>query len=131
MLRLSIYLICVTLGLPAMAGTTDHALLRDFAACAGRYAAQVDWARSRDPQTAGRSRTRTDTFDQLVEALLPDATAQGLSDQRVRHWRRDAKSAQFDLLLFISYGIDPDHVVPAETTAARYLRICDDMILSE
>ncbi|MCT4553405.1 MAG: hypothetical protein N4A53_01850 [Pelagimonas sp.] len=101
---------------------------RDFATCLGRYAAEMDHHRilGRDPSEAIQRYT---TFRTLLDAVQPDAVADGLPARRLLAYRSGAKEAQARLLHQAQYSFDARRARHAMALARQHLASCDRLFL--
>jgi hypothetical protein len=98
-------------------------LARDFADCAGRYAALAEHQWMFDGPASDQSLRRRDIFADLVQAVLPDLppeVAPALFDRRVA-----ARAAQRGLLDAARFGRQAGHRAQAAARATAYIRACD------
>lgn len=105
-------------------------LLRDFAACAGRYSATLERQWLLGLPGSDEIAKRRASFADLVDALLPIARTEGYGGRDILNWRIEAKFAQARLLQLGDFGTNHDNRAPAHEMAARYLTQCDQMLLS-
>lgn len=121
---LTVGLIAATL-FPATAKADGHDLVRDFAACAGRYSAKMEhlWLMGHAAEEAQRRRM---AFVELLDALVPDAYANGLSPRRVLAWRIDAKFAYAAMLQQDTFS----SAAPQVARTNMVLTFCDELLLS-
>lgn len=101
---------------------------RDFATCLGRYAAEMDHHRLLGDDTA-QAAQRYATFAALLEAVQPDAVADGLAPRRLLAYRSGAKDAQSRLLHQAQYSVDARRARHARSLARQYLASCDRLFL--
>ncbi len=78
-----------------------------FETCAGRLSAQIEHLWLFDGAAADRVAARRDEFDQLIEAVLPDALDWGMPQTLAMDWRIRAKAAQAGLLSTAAFDLDP------------------------
>ncbi|MBB97219.1 MAG: hypothetical protein CML68_21795 [Rhodobacteraceae bacterium] len=118
--------------LAAPAAALPHApadLVRLFSICAGRYSALAEHEALFDGAASDRAGARRDLFVDLVDTVLPDARAGGLSGQRALAWRISAKHAQAVLLLRATFLRDPEAAARARRAADHFFSECQSSVL--
>ena len=85
MSRLCIVLTLLLGGTLAQTATAGSTLIRDFAACAGRYSASLERDWLLDLPSADRDAHQRAAFIELLEALLPYAREEGLTGREILH----------------------------------------------
>lgn len=109
----------------ALPQAPDNDLAPLFAACLGRYSAQMEDAwnayAADDPAEANRA-----TFEDLLEAVRP---VSALSGPQILQLRLEAKFAQARLLSVSRFHTDPDRKRRARAQAALALRPCAALLL--
>lgn len=123
-------LLVASAALPARAQpeiASDRALL--FAACAGRYSATMEhaWLMGQD---GAEARDRRAVFVDLLEALQPQAVAQGLTGPALLQARIAAKAAQARLLNLASFHTEPGQQRRAHAAARRAMAPCAALLLA-
>ncbi len=108
--------------------TDTRGLVQEFAACAGRHAAQMEWTWLTQEGNADLNHNRRAAFVDLIEALLPEAEAAGVSSRTILSWRIAAKSAQAQLLRRTLADRNAAHRVGASALARQHLAQCDDYL---
>ena len=100
---------------------------RAFATCLGRYSAVMEhgWLIGGDSSVAA---TRRETFEDLLNAILPVARDHGFAGSQVWQYRLGAKQAQARLLQMAYFNSDPARATRARTLAMRQVRTCDMLI---
>jgi hypothetical protein len=100
-----------------------------FAACAGRYSAEVehDWLLppGEDPATEARR----DAFLALLDAVEPDAIADGVPPHLLMATRIEEKAAQAALLERAAFHTDPLAADAALAAAERRIATCGAWLL--
>jgi hypothetical protein len=100
-----------------------------FAACAGRYAAEVehDWLLHPDQSPAAEA--RRDAFVTLLEAIEPDAIDDGVPPYLLMATRIEEKAAQAALLQRAAFHADPLAKEAALSAAERRIATCGGWLL--
>ncbi len=118
----------VTLYLAGPASADSRSLVREFAACAGRYSAQMEWRWLMSVEGADVSAANRAYFVDLIEAVMPEALNDGLHPRDVLAWRIEAKHAQAKLMQVATFSQEADVATPAVQSAVHYLSYCDAML---
>lgn len=124
------FILGVTLYLAGPAAADSRALVREFAACAGRYSAQMEWRWLMSAEGADASAANRAYFVDLIDAVMPDALEDGVDPRDVLAWRIEAKHAQAKLMNVMTFSVEADVATPAAQSAAHYLSYCDAMLPS-
>lgn len=127
---LTLALLVAPIGAPAHAMPGEmQEMVRLFASCAGRYSATMEheWLMGRDGRAAEAQRRG---FVALLDAVLPDARAAGMTGPQVLNLRIEAKFAQAQLLQTASFHDDPARRDRAAQSAAREIIGCRGLLLS-
>lgn len=95
-----------------------------FAACAGRYSAEMEHAWLLDTARADALQDRRDAFVQLTEASGSPSSAAHLLNLRIQ-----AKYAQARLLNAASFARTPAQAGRAQRLALVHLHTCEKMLL--
>jgi hypothetical protein len=97
---------------------SSHERARVFADCAGWLLALEEHQRLFDGAASEVTASRRAAFLDLLDAVLPDATAQGLPDGTALSWRVTARAEQAILLTRAAFAEDP-LARPASAAAAE------------
>jgi hypothetical protein len=100
-----------------------------FAACAGRYSAELEHAWLLRPGDSDDPAIRRDAFVTLLDAVTADALADGLPEHLLMATRIEEKAAQAMLLSRATFHLDPLASTAAAEAAARRLAPCGDWLL--
>ena len=100
-----------------------------FAACAGRYSAEVehDWLLA--PSESAATEAARDAFLALLDAVEPDAIQRGLPTQALMARRIEEKAAQTALLHRAAFHLDPLAADAARSAAGRRIADCGAWLL--
>jgi hypothetical protein len=101
---------------------------RVFADCAGWLLALEEHQRLFDGSASEVTADRRAAFLDLLDAVLPDAEAQGLPAGTAMSWRVIARAEQAALLTRATFAADPLARAPAETAAAGRVETCLRML---
>ncbi|WP_168797940.1 hypothetical protein [Pacificoceanicola onchidii] len=115
-----------TMPLAAMpSGVREQA--EHFASCLGRFSAAMEheWLMGRDGADALESRR---LFESLLEAVQPDARAEGLSGSDILHLRIEAKFAQARLMQLAAFSDDDRRARHARLRATHLLGNCQSLV---
>ena len=92
-----------------------------FAACAGRYSAEVEHRWLVAPSDSAGPAQRRDAFLSLLDAVAPDA---GLPGHRLMAARIEEKAMQAALLARATFHTDPSVAEAAGAAAGRRISAC-------
>lgn len=110
---------------PANGAQAHDDLAMVFAACAGRYSAELEHAwLMNTPQAEELASTRADLLA-LLEAVMTPETARDALNYRI-----EAKIAQSALLTTAEFGTNPERTKAAKRLAERHLKGCKRLLLS-
>ena len=100
-----------------------------FAACAGRYSAEVehDWLLA--PAEGPAAEARRDGFLALLDAVVPDAVHDGMPTHLPMATRIEEKAAQAALLQRAAFHLDPLAADAARAAAERRIADCGTWLL--
>ncbi|MBT9382568.1 hypothetical protein KM176_01735 [Pseudooceanicola sp. CBS1P-1] len=111
---------------PAPAGPAGSGLAGQFAICAGRYSAFVDWSYLLPP---GPALTRLHEARRAALTALQEAAADPRDARRLLALRIEAKQAQAHLLHRSRFNSDPEDARRAAALAQRQLTACAALLL--
>lgn len=119
----------LTLGFGIWLGTLGAAgaaepLFETFAACAGRFSAELEHAWLMGTQDFTETSHRRTQFVSLVEAATPHDLRRRALEVRI-----DAKMAHAQVLTRATFSTQPSQQVWAAQRAAASLRHCEDLLL--
>jgi hypothetical protein len=100
-----------------------------FAACAGRYAAEMEHDWLLDPAASGAPEALRDGFLALLEAVEPDALRDGVPPHLLMATRIEEKAAQAALLQRAAFHADPLAAGAARDAAERRIATCGGWLL--
>lgn len=100
-----------------------------FATCSGRLAALVTRQKALGEAAAAENDRLRAEFDLLVDAILPDALADGVGQQQPDRWRIDGWSEIALLLAAAEHGVDPRRADTARLTLTSRIETCTDLLL--
>jgi hypothetical protein len=100
-----------------------------FAACAGRYAAEVEHHWLLHPDLGPAAEVRRDAFLTLLEAIEPDAVDDGVPPYLLMATRIEEKAAQAALLQRAAFHLDPLAKEAALSAAERRIATCGSWLL--
>ena len=117
-------LLVLLLVLPMPSPAADDPLVSSFAACAGRFSAELEHTWLMNDDHTDQIAHRRAQFIDLLEATVPD-------DQRrhALHLRIDAKVAHASLLTAASFSRDPDRSRWAGQRAKSEIDYCAGFLL--
>ncbi len=95
-----------------------------FAACAGRYSAEVEHVWLLRPAESPQSEAKRDAFLALLEAVEPDARDDGLPPHLLMATRVEEKAAQAALLRRAAFHPDPLAAEAALSAAQSRFAAC-------
>jgi hypothetical protein len=98
-----------------------------FADCAGRFSALERHQWLTDGPASEATARQVALFADLLEAVLPDARAQGLPDGIAMGWRVSARAAQAGLLETVAFG-SPEAASRADHAARVHLAACERLV---
>ncbi len=130
--RLSSSLTFVLLSLAQSAVALPHSpseRAKLFATCSGYLGALAVLQRNIDPKEARKTEEMRNTFDALLDAVLPDATAHGMPREVAWNWRFNAWIDQSEILNDVSYSVDTGRATRAQSVADHRYAICREVIL--
>lgn len=110
--------------------TSPSQQLQTFATCAGRLSATIEHLWLVDPAASDGPLKLRRGFDDLIDAVLPDALAFGVPAELPMHWRVSAKAAQRELLTLSTFGTDSAQGEKARGLAAARLAECTGLLVS-
>ncbi len=117
-------------------GTSVHALpiwphqqAQAFATCSGRMSALTTHQRAVQHPEADGNAALVETFDLLLEAVLPDALSDDDDAQVPVRWRAQGWSEVAGLLAHSFYSFDPGVAERAEAALDARIADCRDLIL--
>lgn len=102
-----------------------------FATCAGRLAALSAHQSAYDEPRPGLTDGMIETFEALLEAVLPDALAEGVPEDQAGKWRSGGWSEVAALLSIVHYSFDARKADRAELALAQRLAECTRLLLPE
>ena len=112
------------IGNSADATVSDNAQLVEFATCAGRLSAQMEYQWMFDGPLSEQTEIERAAMIDLVNAIMqPD------EGRAVLHWRISAKQAQSALLTRATFNNDAADAAWAARMAAQLARECTALIL--
>ena len=97
---------------------------QNFATCAGRFSALVEFERLFDGAASEQAEIERELFVALLEATLPDATDLGVSGRVALAWRIEAKMAQAQLLTRGAFDQNKDVAEFSRRQSAHFLSVC-------
>lgn len=97
---------------------------RLFAICAGRFSALAEHQRLFDGAASERADARRATFDDLLDAVMPDARDWGMPGDMALSWRLAAKFAQAELLQRAAFQSDAYIAAQSRQAADRLFDEC-------
>ena len=100
-----------------------------FATCSGRLAALVTRQKALGEESASENDRLRAEFDMLVDAILPDALADGVGQQQPDRWRIDGWSEIALLLAAAEHGVDARRADTARLTLTSRIDTCRDLLL--
>jgi hypothetical protein len=100
-----------------------------FATCAGRYSALAEYQRLMDGPASEVADAQRARFDDLLDAVMPDALEWGMPGDMAMNWRITAKMAQAQLLSRGTFQTDRDIAAHAKRAAQAFLQECNAIIL--
>ena len=100
-----------------------------FAACAGRYSAEMEHDWLLHPTDSPVAEARRDAFLALLDAIAPDAVADGVPPHLLMATRIEEKAAQAALLQRAAFHMDPLAAGAALTAAERRIAACGAWLL--
>jgi hypothetical protein len=100
-----------------------------FAACAGRYSAEVEHTWLLRPDLSPTAEARRDAFLALLDAIEPDAIDDGVPPHRLMATRIEEKAAQAALLQRAAFHVDPLAKEAALSAAERRIATCGSWLL--
>ena len=100
-----------------------------FAACAGRYSAEVEHDWLLRPADSPAAEARRDAFLALLDAVAPDAIDDGVPPHLLMATRIEEKAAQAALLQRAAFHVDPLAADAALTAAVRRIAACGSWLL--
>jgi hypothetical protein len=100
-----------------------------FAACAGRYSAEVEHHWLLHPDLSPVAEARRDAFLTLLDAIEPDAIEDGVPPHLLMATRIEEKAAQAALLQRAAFHIDPLAAEAAFSAAERRIATCGSWLL--
>ena len=100
-----------------------------FAACAGRYSAEMEHLWLVAPADSAVPAARRDTFLGLLDAVVTDAMARGLPPHLPLATRIEEKAAQAALLQRAAFHLDPVAADAARAAAERRIAACGVWLL--
>jgi hypothetical protein len=100
-----------------------------FAACAGRYSAEMEYDWLLHPSDSPEAEGRRDAFLTLLDAVAPDAIAGGVPPHLLMATRIEEKAAQAALLQRAAFHIDPLAADAARAAAERRIATCGAWLL--
>jgi hypothetical protein len=106
---------------------TERALA--FAACAGRYSAEVEHRWLLRPAESPAVEARRDAFLALLDAISPDALDDGVPPHILMATRIEEKAAQAALLQRAAFHVDPLAAGAAQAAAERRIGSCGAWLL--
>jgi hypothetical protein len=102
-----------------------------FANCAGRYAALATHQRGLVDGRPDEADRLTESFDGLLEAILPDALAEGVPDGQARRWRSDGWVEIAVLLRDMQYSTDQRRADAAGRRLLQQIASCRMILLPD
>jgi hypothetical protein len=109
---------------PAFLSPAPHDRARVFADCAGWLLALEEHQRLFDGPASERTAAHRAAFLDLLDAVLPDAEAQGLPAGTALSWRVVARAEQGALLSRAAFADDALAREPARATAIARVEAC-------
>jgi hypothetical protein len=100
-----------------------------FAACAGRYSAEVEHRWLLAPTESAEPEARRDAFVALLDAVMDDALARGLPPHMAMATRIEEKAVQAALLQRAAFHPEPVVSEISRIAAARRLAACGVWLL--
>jgi hypothetical protein len=100
-----------------------------FAACAGRYSAEVEHDWLLHPADSPADEARRDAFLALLDAVAPDALDDGVPPHLLMATRIEEKAAQAALLQRAAFHTDPIAAEAALGAAERRIATCGAWLL--
>lgn len=100
-----------------------------FAACAGRYSAEVEHDWLLDPADSRVTEARRDGFLALLDAVVPDAVEDGMPPHLPMATRIEEKAAHTALLHRAAFHLDPLAADTARAAAERRIAACGAWLL--
>ena len=100
-----------------------------FAACAGRYSAEVEHDWLLHPADIQATEAHRDGFLALLDAVAPDAVEDGMPPHLLMATRIEEKAAQIALLHRATFHLDPLAADTARAAAERRIAACGAWLL--
>jgi len=100
-----------------------------FAACAGRYSAEMEHDWLLHPSDSPEAEARRDAFLALLDAVTPDALERGVPPHLLMATRIEEKAAQAALLQRAAFHVDPLAAETARGAAERRIATCGAWLL--
>jgi hypothetical protein len=100
-----------------------------FAACAGRYSAEVEHDWLLHPAESPEAEARRDAFIALLDAVAPDAIDDGMPPNLMMATRIEEKAAQTALLHRAAFHVDPIAAEAARDAARARIDTCGAWLL--
>lgn len=119
-MKTGILVLCIVFGGPA----TATALPKVFAACTGRFSAELEHAWLMQTGDAEALEMRRARFEDLLEAVASIGMRSALLDQRIK-----AKSAHAHILNLAQFARDPDTARWAKRRAEVEIGYCESFLL--
>jgi len=111
----------------AAAPPSERALA--FAACAGRYSAELEHDWLLPPAESSEAEARRDAFLALLDAVAPDAIDHGVPPRLLMATRIEEKAAQAALLARATFHTEPLAAEAALAAARRRIAACGAWLL--
>lgn len=102
-----------------------------FATCAGRYSALAEHQRLFDGSASEVADAQKQAFEDLLEAVMPDARDWGMPGEMALQWRLTAKMAQARLLQRSVFQSDTVIAEQSRRAADRLFGECRTWILGQ
>ena len=100
-----------------------------FATCAGHLGALAVQQRTAAPVKAPETEAMRQTFEMLLDAVMPDAVAHGMPESTAYNWRFNAWLDNADILNEVAFSFDETRAQRAQQLVDARLATCRDLLL--
>jgi hypothetical protein len=100
-----------------------------FATCSGRLAAVAARMRGYENGDASESDMMRDTFNALLDAVLPMMVSEGVPESQAAKWRNRGWAEIAHLFADADYSFDAQRAERARHTLTRRIAVCRDVLL--
>ena len=101
-----------------------------FAKCSGDLGALATFRRNHVGGDHREPKELQNTFDMLLEAVLPDAVAYGMPEHQAANWRFNAYVSHNDLLNSVAYSMDERRKDLSRKASEARIEACRSLVLS-